>query len=76
MPFPDRNDSKWSWLIVVCLGAGWGAPRRWPWDNGGCHGSKMCLALILLVFCVLFYVDTIAVVTENRLRSIIYDNFL
>jgi hypothetical protein len=31
--------------------------------------------LILLVFCVLFYVDAIAVVTENRLRRIINDNF-
>ena len=37
MPSPDRNDSEWSWLIVVCLGAGWGAPKR-PWDDGGRHG--------------------------------------
>ena len=29
------------------------------------------LALILLVFCVLFYVDTITTFTENSLRSII-----
>jgi hypothetical protein len=27
------------------------------------------------VFCVLFYVDIIAVITENRLRSIINDDF-
>ncbi len=37
MPSPDRNDSEWSWLIVVCLGGGWGAPKR-PWDDGGRHG--------------------------------------
>ena len=24
---------RWSWLVVVCLGAGWVAPRR-PWDDG------------------------------------------
>ena len=35
----------------------------------------MCLALILLVFCVLFYVDAITTVEENRLRSIINDIF-
>ncbi len=70
MPFPGRNDSKWSWLIDVCLGTRWGAPRR-PWDDGGRHGWKVCLALILLVFCVLFYVDMIAAIAENRLRSII-----
>ena len=29
----------------------------------------MCLALIELVFCVLFYMD--AVIVENRLRSIV-----
>jgi hypothetical protein len=23
-PFPGRNDSEWSWLIDVCLDAGWG----------------------------------------------------
>jgi len=34
MPSPERNDSEWSWLIVVCLGAGGGAPKR-PWDDGG-----------------------------------------
>jgi hypothetical protein len=74
MPSPDRNDSKCSWLIVVCLGAKWVAPRR-PWDDGGCHGRKVCLALILLAFCMPFYVEAIAVVAENRLRSIINDNF-
>ncbi len=42
MPFPDKNDSKWSWLIVVCLGAMWGAPRR-PWDDGRCHSRNVCL---------------------------------
>jgi hypothetical protein len=72
MPFSGRNSSKWSWLIDVCLGAIWGAPRQ-PWDNGGCHGWKVCLALILLVFCVLFYMDAVALVAENRLRSIIND---
>jgi hypothetical protein len=75
MPFPDRNDSEWSLLIVVCLGTRWAALRR-PWDDGSRHGQKMCLALILLVFCALFYVEAIAVIAENRLRSIINDNFL
>ena len=46
-PPPDRNNSEWLWLIVVCLGAGWGAPG-WPWDDDGHHGWKVCLALILL----------------------------
>ncbi len=46
------------------------------WDNGGRHGWKVCLVLILLVFCVLFQVDGIAVVAENKLRSIINDNIL
>jgi hypothetical protein len=32
--------------------------------------------LSFLVFCVLFYLEAIAVVTENRLRNIINDNFL
>ena len=41
---------RWSWLVVVCLGAGWVAPRR-HWDDGSRHGWKVCLALILLVFC-------------------------
>ncbi len=72
MPFPGRNNSKWSWLIVVCLGAGWGARR--PWDNGGRHGCKVHLVLILLVFCVLFYMDAITAIAENRLRSIINYN--
>jgi hypothetical protein len=75
MPFLDRNNSKWSWLIVVCLDARWGAPR-WPWDNGGRNGWKVCLALVLLVFCVLFYVEAVTTAAENRLRSIINDNFL
>ncbi len=75
MPSPDRNNSVCSWLIVVCLGARWGAPRR-PWDNSGCHGWKVCLVLVLLLCCVLFYVEAIVVVTENRLRSIINDNLL
>jgi hypothetical protein len=75
MPYPDRNNSKWAWLIVACLGARWGTPK-WPWDNGGHHGLKVCLVLILFVFCVLFYIGAVAIVTENRLRSIINDNFL
>ncbi len=33
----DRNDRKWSRLIVVCLGTGWREPRR-PWDDNGCRG--------------------------------------
>ena len=28
---------QWTWLIVVCRGTGWGAPRR-PWDDGSRHG--------------------------------------
>jgi hypothetical protein len=55
-----------------CLGAGSGAPRR-PWDDSGRHGCKVCLVLILLVFCVLFYVDMIAFDAENRKKSIIND---
>ncbi len=74
MPFPDRNYSEWPWLIFVCCGAGWGAPRR-PWDDGGRHGWNVCLAPILLVFCVLFYMEVIVLITGNRLRSIINDNF-
>jgi hypothetical protein len=38
--------------------------------------GKVCLGIILLVFCVLFFVDAITVVTKKRLRSIINDNFL
>ncbi len=75
MPFPGRNDSEWSWLIDVCLGTGWGAPRR-PWDDGGHHGWKVCLVFILLVFCALFYMDAIAIIAENRLKSIINDDSL
>ncbi len=57
-----------------------------PWRQVGCTKEavgqwrppflNVCLALILLVFCVLFYVEAIAIVTENRLKSIINDNFL
>ncbi len=65
---------RWSWLVVVCLGAGWVTPRL-PWDDGSRHGWELRLALILLVYCVLFYVDPISVFAENRLRSIINDNF-
>jgi hypothetical protein len=36
MPFHDRNNSKWSWLIVVCLGAGWG--HQGGREDGGHHG--------------------------------------
>jgi len=35
----------------------------------------VCLALILLVLCVLFYVDAITAIAENWLRSIINDIF-
>jgi hypothetical protein len=42
MPSPDKKNSEWSWLIVVCLGAGWG-------HQGGL--GTMCLALIVF-FCV------------------------
>ena len=56
---------QWSWLVVVCLGAGW-VPRR-PWDDGGRHGWKVCLALILLVFCTYVYAGVIVVGAENRL---------
>ena len=37
MPSPDRNDIELSWLIVVCLGAGWGALRQ-LWVDGNCNG--------------------------------------
>jgi hypothetical protein len=37
MPFPDRNNNELSWLIVLCLGTGWGAPRR-PWEDDCRHG--------------------------------------
>jgi len=72
MPSPDRNDSEWSWLIVVCLGAGWGASKL-PWDDGGRHGRKVSLALILLVFCTYVYMGVIVVGAENRLISNIND---
>jgi hypothetical protein len=76
MLFPGKNNMKWSWLIVLCLGAGWGAPRQ-PWDDGGHHDLKVVWHLVfLLVFCVLFYADAIAFIAENRLRSIINDNSL
>ncbi len=45
-------------------------------DSGGRHGWNVCLVLILSVFCVLFNKEVIAVVTENRLRSIINDKIL
>ncbi len=51
MPSPGRNDNQWSWMIVVCLGASWVAPRR-PWDDGGCHGwSVRVLAFFGSVLC-------------------------
>jgi hypothetical protein len=41
MPYPDRNDSKWSWLIVVCLGAG-----------GGHQGGHGTMAAAMVEMCV------------------------
>jgi hypothetical protein len=73
IPFPIRNESKWSWLIVACLGTRWGGGtkadvgrQRPPWlkSASGTH--------FVLVFWVLFYVvNTITFVAENRLRSIL-----
>jgi hypothetical protein len=38
-------------MIVVCLGAGWVAPRR-PWDDDGCHGWFVRVpALFVSVLC-------------------------
>ncbi len=46
-----KTTSRWTWLAVVCLGAGWMAPRRLK-DNGGHHGWEVCLAhFVLIIFC-------------------------
>jgi hypothetical protein len=74
MPSPGENDNQWSWMIVVCLGAGWLAPRQ-PWDDAVMVDLCMCW-LFLLAFCEMFYVDDIAVVTENRLISISNDKIV
>ena len=75
MPSPGGNDNQWSWMIVVCLGAGWVAPRQ-PWDDGGCHGLFVRVsALFVSVLCDV-YVDDIAIVTENRLKGISNDKIV
>ncbi len=52
MPSPGGNNNQWSWMIVVCLGASWVAPRR-TWDNGGRHGWEVRLvAHFVSVLCI------------------------
>jgi hypothetical protein len=62
-------------------GLGW---LMYAWALGGGHqdGCGTTAATMVkkcvwrLVFCVLFYVDAITIVVENRQRSIINDNSL
>jgi hypothetical protein len=75
MPSPGGNNNQWSWMIVVCLGAGWVAPRR-PWTMAAAMVDLCVCWLFLVVFCVMFYVDDIAVITENMLISISNDKIV
>jgi hypothetical protein len=79
LPTTPSPWQKQQWMVVAdcCM------PRRWV----GVGGTRVALgwrrpswlksvssAHFVRVFCVLFYVDTITVFAENRLRSIINDN--
>jgi hypothetical protein len=78
MPSPGGNNTRWYQLIVVYLCGNMGGTKRRSW--GMMEAAMMVETCILwrlifvLVFCMLFYVETITVIAENRIISIININ--
>jgi hypothetical protein len=53
LPWPPLTEmiaNNGPWLIVVCLGAGWEAPR-WPWDRPLPRLKSVSGARFVSVFC-------------------------
>jgi hypothetical protein len=72
------NNTRWYQLIVVYLCGQMGGTKAKAvmgrWRPPLCWKVHNVAALFLLVFCMLFYVETITVIAENRIKSIININ--